>query len=951
MGGAKKETQKTAQNCEKSLICHTEDTNAPEVPVSLFEFSVENHFKAMDTISRLCEEEAEANAIRESEIERLSSTILFLREWRHYNYKPRTINFASETESSLGRDVVDGINLHQFSAASVPKERFSGATTSSESRKDFVLYVGGCVWALDWCPKVNQRSGCHNSCEFIAVSAHPPESSYHKIGAPLSGRGIVQIWCLLNNSMDEDMPPPVGKPKGRPRKNDSAKNKASTPQRQRGRPRKKPIIESLDVLDCENQFAQSLGQFPEISSELVTSNGLPMNSHEHAVQEAANKQEKGFNRGMAACNTAVKTSARRPRGRPRKRPIIESLDGLDCENQLLQPLAVQFPENSCKSFAIDGLSTSSHEYSVQECANKQEKGFNQVMAACNSAPKTPTERRRSKRKTRVVNYCDESSLPLSTQNKNKESSPANFQTHINSEEHPMMSSDDMPQNSSFGISSANDSIPNDVALPRIVLCLAHNGKVAWDVKWRPSSMSDLECKHRMGYLAVLLGNGSLEVWEVPSLHTIKVIYSSSKKEGTDPRFIKLKPVFRCSNLKYGDRQSIPLTVEWSAFSPHDLIVAGCHDGTVALWKFSANGSFEGSGTMQVTSDTRPLLCFSADTVPIRALAWAPVETDPESANIIVTAGHAGVKFWDIRDPFRPLWEINPVRRVIYSVDWLPDPRCIILSFDDGTLRIFSLAKIANDVPVTGKPFSGTQQPGLICYSCSPFPIWSVQVSRATGLAAYCSADGTVRQFQLTIKAVEKDSRNKAPHFLCGSLTEEDSVLTINTPLSTIPFVVKKALNQWGDTPRSIRGISESNQAKRVNNQKSNDQPLDLCEDNDDDDDDDDNDSSIEVSGSTKAASKRKQKTKSKSSSKKNPKKDQAALCSYEEAENLENKEDRKEEGGNEIEVFPSKIVALHRVRWNMNKGSEGWLCYGGAAGIVRCQKITAGVLKKDLVKR
>lgn len=126
---------------------------------------------------------------------------------------------------------------------------------------------------------------------------------------------------------------------------------------------------------------------------------------------------------------------------------------------------------------------------------------------------------------------------------------------------------------------------------------------------------------------------------------------------------------------------------------------------------------------------------------------------------------------------------------------------------------------------------------------------------------------------------------------------------------------------------------------------------DLCEDNDDDDDDDDNDSSIEVSGSMKAASKRKQKTKSKSSSKKNPKKDQAALCSYEEAENLENKEDRKEEGGNEIEVFPSKIVALHRVRWNMNKGSEGWLCYGGAAGIVRCQKITAGVLKKDLVKR
>lgn len=78
-------------------------------------------------------------------------------------------------------------------------------------------------------------------------------------------------------------------------------------------------------------------------------------------------------------------------------------------------------------------------------------------------------------------------------------------------------------------------------------------------------------------------------------------------------------------------------------------------------------------------------------------------------------------------------------------------------------------------------------------------------------------------YQLTVKAVEKDSRNKAPHFLCGSFTEEDSILTVNTPLSTTPFIVKKSMNHWGDAPRSIRWVSECNQAKRVNNQKSNDQ--------------------------------------------------------------------------------------------------------------------------------
>lgn len=75
-------------------------------------------------------------------------------------------------------------------------------------------------------------------------------------------------------------------------------------------------------------------------------------------------------------------------------------------------------------------------------------------------------------------------------------------------------------------------------------------------------------------------------------------------------------MFRCSGVKFGDRHGIPLTLEWSTSSPHDMILAGCHDGTVALWKFSSAGS---------SADTRPLLCFSADTAPVRAISWAPVE--------------------------------------------------------------------------------------------------------------------------------------------------------------------------------------------------------------------------------------------------------------------------------------------------------------------------------------
>jgi general transcription factor 3C polypeptide 2 len=49
-----------------------------------------------------------------------------------------------------------------------------------------------------------------------------------------------------------------------------------------------------------------------------------------------------------------------------------------------------------------------------------------------------------------------------------------------------------------------------------------------------------------------------------------------------------------------------------------------------------------------------------------------------------------------------------------------------------------------------------------------------------------------------------------------------------------------------------------------------------------------------------------------------------------------------EDGDNCHSAFPPKLVALHKVRWNKNKGTERWLCYGGASGMVRLQKISFG---------
>lgn len=72
--------------------------------------------------------------------------------------------------------------------------------------------------------------------------------------------------------------------------------------------------------------------------------------------------------------------------------------------------------------------------------------------------------------------------------------------------------------------------------------------------------------------------------------------------------------------------------------------------------------------------------------------------------------------------------------------------------------------------------------------------------------------------------------------------------------------------------------------------------------------------------------------------------DGALLCEGEDVDKLggTSKEDRGEE---EIEVFPAKNVAMHRIRWNVNKGSEKWLCYGGAAGLLHCQEIDPSSLQ------
>ena len=52
---------------------------------------------------------------------------------------------------------------------------------------DFVVNVGGFLYALDRCPKGNNSVGIRVNCEYLAVGVHSLGCSYHKLGLHVDG--------------------------------------------------------------------------------------------------------------------------------------------------------------------------------------------------------------------------------------------------------------------------------------------------------------------------------------------------------------------------------------------------------------------------------------------------------------------------------------------------------------------------------------------------------------------------------------------------------------------------------------------------------------------------------------------------------------------------------------------------------------------------------------------
>lgn len=203
--------------------------------------------------------------------------------------------------------------------------------------------------------------------------------------------------------------------------------------------------------------------------------------------------------------------------------------------------------------------------------------------------------------------------------------------------------------------------------------------------------------------------------------------------------------------------------------------------------------------------------------------------------------------------------------------------------------------------------------------------------------------------------MDKDpGRGRMPHFLCGSLLEEDGSLKIYTPLPAplqqVPVPQKKSSSGLGNANRGIQLVADKEQTEvalsQISGKKQREKyilwptsffgiyshfqsscslgdgaVLSICSDS--------------LAPQIKATQKSRD-------NKKNNEPGQMAnqLTIANKGQGLSAKRKTKNKGSEEeFQVLPPKILAIHRVRWNKNKGSQRWLCYGGAAGILRCQQI------------
>lgn len=76
-------------------------------------------------------------------------------------------------------------------ALTLPRHRFS-SLQPHEERRDAAFFVGGPIWAMEWCPTPEGAS----AAQYVALYCHRTMEETHSVVGLHQGPALLQLWGL-----------------------------------------------------------------------------------------------------------------------------------------------------------------------------------------------------------------------------------------------------------------------------------------------------------------------------------------------------------------------------------------------------------------------------------------------------------------------------------------------------------------------------------------------------------------------------------------------------------------------------------------------------------------------------------------------------------------------------------------------------------------------------------
>ncbi|KAL3157576.1 hypothetical protein ABBQ32_012027 [Trebouxia sp. C0010 RCD-2024] len=390
--------------------------------------------------------------------------------------------------------------------------------------------------------------------------------------------------------------------------------------------------------------------------------------------------------------------------------------------------------------------------------------------------------------------------------------------------------------------TSSNSMSTSTALPEMQLGLWHQGGLTWDCKWCPcntaTQTNSSSSMPRLGLLALVLGSGELQVLAVPQPAAAQqALLPGDEQVGPDPFLVDLPPVAWLQPQAFGN--SLPSVVEWLPVPPHDLLLVGFWDGSVAVVRLQPGTAptpatpvaLQGQGQAPagkgadraLQHDMVLLVHFQVDATALRAVAWCSPQVGQQEAmeqrHLFITAGHLGfVRLWDYRECSKPIYQrrVSSIARLL-CLQWthLLDPPGWLLGTDDGAVMYESShpsqqGQSWQDAHLrrmeSQKGSHGTHNVTREIRGENTGAIWSLHCCPSNGMVAYGGEDGEVA---ICKEPMLQDSRHRRAHTAVAGLLVRDE----GTEVRPAQYYTQHDAGVYqGAKPAQLRGLAHANQA-------------------------------------------------------------------------------------------------------------------------------------------